>query len=101
VPDDWVRAATGGSVLRIHVRPGARRSEIAGLYGGALCVRVRARPVEGAANREILALLATALGVRPGALRIQGGEHGRDKQIVVEGLEPGAVRERLAGPELR
>jgi len=95
VPADWVRDAAGGSVLSIHVRPGARRSEIAGLHGVALCVRVRARPVDGAANREVVAVLAKALGVRPSAVRIGGGKHGRDKQILVDGLGSDAVRERL------
>jgi uncharacterized protein (TIGR00251 family) len=95
VPADWVRDAAGGSMLSVHVRPGARRSEIAGLHGDALCVRVRARPVEGAANREVLEVLAQALGMRPSALRIGSGGHGRDKKIVVEGLAADAVRERL------
>jgi uncharacterized protein (TIGR00251 family) len=101
VPVDWVRDAASGSILSIHVRPGARRSEIAGLHGAALCVRVRARPVEGAANRELLAVLAKALGVRPSEVRIGSGEHGRDKQVVVDGLAAELVRERLAGPLLR
>jgi hypothetical protein len=95
VPADWVRDAAGGSVLSVHVRPGARRSEVAGLHGDALCVRVRARPVEGAANREVLEVLAQVLGVGASALRIDGGEHGRDKRIMVCGLGSDAVRKRL------
>lgn len=98
---DWVRDAPGGSLLSVHVRPGAKRSEIAGLHGDALCVRVRARPVDGAANRDVVAVLAAALGVPRNGVRIRSGEHGRDKQIVVDGLTPEAVRERLGGPDLR
>lgn len=90
-----MRASADGSVLSIHVRPGARRPEIAGLHGDALCVKVRARPVEGAANREVISTLAKALGVRVSSLSIRSGEHGRDKQIVVDGLAPDAVRQRL------
>jgi len=92
-----VRDAPGGCVLSVHVRPGAKRSEITGLHGDALCVRVHARPVEGAANREVLATLAKALRVRPSSLHIRSGEHGRDKQIAVDGMRSEAVRERLGG----
>ena len=40
----------GGSVLRLHVRPGASRPGLAGLHGGALALRVGARPIGGAAS---------------------------------------------------
>lgn len=92
---DWVREAADGSVLRIHVRPGAGRSELVGFHGTALCARVAARPVEGAANRELTAMLARALGLRPSALSIVAGEHGRDKGILVRGLDVAAVRARI------
>jgi len=101
VTADWVRDAPGGSVLSVHVRPGAKRSEIVGLHGDALCVKVHARPVEGAANREVLAVLAKALGVRPSSLHIRSGEHGRDKRVVVDGMASEVVRERLGGPNIR
>ncbi len=88
--------AAAGAVLRVHVRPGAARSGVAGLHGGALAVRVGARPVEGAANREVLALLAQALGVAADAVEMASGARGRDKRIVVRGLDPAAVRSKLS-----
>jgi uncharacterized protein (TIGR00251 family) len=92
--------AAGGSVLRLHVRPGATRAGLVGLHGGALAVRVGARPVEGAANREVLALLARALGVRRADLELTSGATGRDKRVLVRGLSPAAVRATLS-PLLR
>jgi len=94
-PAGWVRPAADGSVLRVHVRPGAGRSALVGFHGDGLCVRVAARPVDGAANRELTAVLAAALGVRPSALRIVAGEHARDKGIHVRGLDAGAVQNRI------
>jgi len=81
----WLRAAADGAVLRVHVVPGA-----------ALRVRVTARPPAGAANRELLRLLARALGLRPGDLELEAGAHGREKRVRVRGLPAAAVRERLA-----
>ena len=94
-PADWVRPAADGSLLRVHVRPGAGRSALVGFHGAALCARVAARPVDGAANRELTALLAVALGIRASALGIVAGEHARDKGIHVRGLDPEAVRARI------
>lgn len=88
--------AQEGSLLRVHTRPGARRPGVVGFHGAALCVRVSARAVEGAANRELLATLATALDVAPQALAIASGAHGRDKRIHVRGLDPAAIRARFA-----
>jgi len=98
--DDWVMPASGGSVLRIHVRPGASRAGLAGLHGGALALRVGARPVEGAANREVLTVLARALDLRSADLELTSGATGRDKRVLVRGLSPAAVRAALA-PLLR
>jgi uncharacterized protein YggU (UPF0235/DUF167 family) len=69
---------------------------VAGFHGGAVCVRVRARAIEGAANRELLSTLATALDVAPSSLAIEAGAHGREKRIRVRGIDGAAIRARLA-----
>jgi uncharacterized protein len=94
-PDDWLAPVSDGCVLRVHARPGASRPGIAGFHGAALCVRVRARAVDGAANRELLATLADALDVVPQSLEITSGAHGREKRIRVRGLDAAAIRRRL------
>jgi len=83
-------------MLRVHVRPGAARPGLAGLHGGALAVRVGARPIDGAANREVLALLAAALGIGQTALEVISGAQGRNKRIRVHGLTPATVQAKLA-----
>jgi uncharacterized protein len=96
----WLRDGPGGLEMVVHVRPGASRSAIAGVHGGALCVRVVARPVEGAANRELLRVLAEALGLRPSALDVRRGARGPDKRIVVEGVSEAEILARVT-PLLR
>lgn len=94
-PAGWVRADAGGVVLRVHVRPRASRPGVGGFHGAALAVRLSAAPVEGAANRELVRILARALGVAPRAVSIEAGAHGREKRVRVAGVAPDAVRERL------
>lgn len=86
----------GGTEIRVHVAPGSSRPGIAGFHGAAVRIRLGARPVEGAANRELLERLAGALGVRPADLTLEAGARGRDKRVVVRGLPPDVVCERLA-----
>ena len=82
----------------VRVQPRASRSEVAGLHGEALKVRLAAPPVDGAANEALVRLLADLLDVPRRAVRIEGGHASRSKLVEVDGVELEAVR-RLAHPE--
>jgi uncharacterized protein len=90
-----IRATPDGTTVRVRVVPGARITELAGVDGGVLRVRVAAPPVEGKANKALLVFLAGRLGVRPRALRVLAGEHARDKVVLVQGVAPEAVGHAL------
>jgi uncharacterized protein len=94
--DDAIRAHPEGTLLRLRVVAGARRTEVTGVAGQALRLRVAAPPVQGKANAAILAHLAGLLGLRPRDLEITAGQRGRDKLVLVRGLAPERVRRRLA-----
>ena len=90
--------ARGDAVrFAVRVQPRASRSELAGVLGDALRVRLAAPPVDGAANEALVALLADVLGVTRRAVRIVTGHGSRSKVVEVDGLAPDAVR-RLADP---
>lgn len=82
--------------MRLRVKPGARRRRIEGEHGGALRVAVSAPPEKGRANEEVEEVLADALGVARASVRVIAGLTGRDKSVAIDGLEPDAVRRRLA-----
>jgi uncharacterized protein (TIGR00251 family) len=85
-----------GAAMTLHVTPKARKNEISGILAdGTLKVRLTAPPVEGAANKALLELLAKVLGVRAGALEIIGGEKGRDKIVSVVDLDASTVEEKV------
>ena len=66
--------------LAVRVTPGAR-SEAIEIGNGALLVKVRAKPQDGAANDAVLALLARALGVATSRLRLLRGATARMKLV--------------------
>lgn len=84
---------TGGALtFAVRVVPRASRSEIVGEHDGALRVRLAAPPVEGAANEELVRLLARALGVPARAVEIKSGHASKTKLVRVAG----ATCERLS-----
>jgi uncharacterized protein (TIGR00251 family) len=70
--------------LRLHVQPGAKRSELAGRHGDALKVRIAAPPVEGKANAELLRFLADAFGVPVRRVALLRGESSREKVVRID-----------------
>lgn len=82
--------------LNIRVVPRASRSEIAGEHDGMLKIRIASPPVDGAANAEVIKLLAKRLGVPRSAVEIVSGQTSKTKQIRVAGVTAATAR-RLLG----
>jgi uncharacterized protein len=89
-------ATSTGTRIMLRIQPRASRTEVAGLHGDALRIRIAAPPVDGAANDLLLRFLADRLGVARAALAITGGHGGRSKTVTVSGLMPNEVADRLA-----
>lgn len=100
----WRREEGDVLHLRLHVQPGAKRTEVAGAHGDGAAARLRIRlaapPVDGKANAELLRFLAAAFAVPLRAVTLLSGETSRQKavQIVRPSLRPDrAWCERLDG----
>ncbi|HEV7474411.1 MAG TPA: DUF167 domain-containing protein [Pyrinomonadaceae bacterium] len=81
----------GWLTFKVRVVPRASRSEIVGEHDGALRVRIAAPPVDGAANEELVRLLARKLGVSRSAIEISSGLTGKLKLIRVTGVTPATL----------
>jgi uncharacterized protein (TIGR00251 family) len=82
-------------VLRVRVIPRARADALSADGSGGLRARLTAPPVEGAANRALIDLVARALRVRRGDVELVRGERGRDKLVAVHGLSEADVAARV------
>jgi len=87
---------SGGVRLSVHVRPRSSRSMILGVREGNLEVALTSPPADGAANDELIGLLAKALRVRRVDLSILVGASSRGKLIAVNGMTPDEARTRLS-----
>ena len=73
--------------LDVRVIPRAGRNGFGGLRDGALVIRLAAAPVDGAANDELIALLARTLRIPKRDITIVSGERSRTKRIRIAGIE--------------
>jgi len=93
---DWFRqAADGRLTLTLHIQPGAKKTEFAGLHGDALKIRLAAPPVDGKANEALLKFLAEVLHLPKSAVTLKSGQTSRRKVLEVVGATPESIA-RLA-----
>ena len=95
---DWYQIKDDRLTLTVHVQPGAKRTEIIGLHGDALKIRIAAAAVEGQANARLLDFLRKAFKVPSSRISLKHGEHARRKVVEIQGshLVPEAL---LTGTE--
>jgi len=91
-----LRDTQDGLTLRVRVQPRSSKDALAGEREGALVVRLKAPPVDGAANEALARFLGKALDVAPSAVRIVSGSSGRNKLVAVSGIDVATARARLS-----
>jgi len=93
MPNGWYLRDGDNIVLTLHIQPGAKRTEIAGLHGDALKIRLAAPPVEGRANQILLRFLAELFDVPLRKVTLQKGGKSHRKVIHVEdsGISPESI----------
>ena len=84
-----------GTVLALHIQPGAKRSAVCGMYGEAVKIAVKAPPVDGKANAALREFVADKLGVPTGTVQLVSGMTGRDKRLRIAGKSPEEVKAAL------
>lgn len=81
---DFYRWEGKNLLLLVHIQPRASRSEIIGLYGERLKIKITAAPVAGQANAEACVLLAKYFGVAKSQVSLLKGQKSRDKYFCVQ-----------------
>ena len=92
----WLQIAATRALLTVHVQPGAKTTEIVGLHGDALKIRLATPPVDGKANASLIAFIADRLGTTKSAVTVKSGQTSRRKTIAIE-APPADIEQRLGG----
>jgi uncharacterized protein (TIGR00251 family) len=81
----WYRREGDTLSLTLHVQPGAKRTEVCGLHGEALKIRLAAPPIEGRANEALLRFIADSFDVAMRQVELKQGGQSRRKVVAVTG----------------
>jgi uncharacterized protein (TIGR00251 family) len=85
-----------GTLLHIQTRTNSKKAYI--LLTKETCqVFVKASPVRGKANQEVIRLLAKTLGISSHRVRLKAGQKTRNKILLIEGMDPERVLAALQG----
>ncbi|HAJ11563.1 MAG: DUF167 domain-containing protein [Hydrogenophaga sp.] len=80
----------------VYCQPGAKQTQLVGLHDGKPKIQLKAPPVDGAANKALIAFLADLCKVPKSAVTIELGTSGRTKRVEVAGVDDGQLA-RLFG----
>jgi len=79
----FIQENSRGIKFKIFVQPRSSKNMIVGLYGDALKIKLKAPPVDGAANKMCIQYLAKCLKVPKSSLEIISGHTSRSKLILL------------------
>ncbi len=85
------------TAVPFHIQPRASKTEVVGRHGDAIKIRVKAPPVDGAANEELIRFLAKRFKVPRRLVKLVSGSSSRQKQIAIQGMTPNEIMESLLG----
>ncbi len=71
--------------LKVHVAPNAKKTEIVGIHGDALKIRLASLPIEGKANDALIKFIAEKLGIKKAQIKITSGQTSRQKTLEISG----------------
>ena len=87
-----IQLTANGILLRLRVVPRASRTQIVGIQGGMVRIRLAAAPVDGAANEALIRFLAERAAVPRSAVRVVSGQTSRSKVVVINGATLEQIR---------
>jgi uncharacterized protein (TIGR00251 family) len=85
----------GSLLLRLHVQPRAAANGLAGVHGDMLKIRLTTPPIDGKANKAVIAYLAKLFRLPKSAFVIKSGQQSRNKTVVIKGADQQQVRSEL------
>jgi uncharacterized protein (TIGR00251 family) len=89
-------AGTRSASLTVRVIPNSSADEVVGWMGKALKIRVTAAQEGGQANKSVIELLSSTLGLRPHQIQLKRGHYEEQKVLQISGITQSDLDERLS-----
>lgn len=88
----WLKDHEHGTLLLLYIQPNSSETTISNEHDGRLKIKIKAPPVDGEANKELIRFLAKELSISKSKIYLIQGENSRKKNVVVVALSQDAVR---------
>jgi uncharacterized protein len=92
---EWLSCRSEYIRLQLKIIPRSSHSALIGCEGGRLKVRLKAPPVEGRANKELIGLFAKLFKLPKCDISIETGEGSRFKSLGIHCTRPAEVVEKI------
>ena len=83
------------TTIPFYTQPRASKTEIVGFHGDAIKIRIKAPPVDGEANTELIRFLSRTLKIPKSFIRIATGNSSRRKHVAFETLSQDEIVDQL------
>ncbi len=90
-----------GIEIEVKVLPRSSHSKIAGIYNGAVKIKLKSPPADGKANEELCRFIADCLGISKSKVIIKRGLTSTKKTLMLSGVSQRAVEEKVLHPALQ
>ena len=84
--NEAIRVSGKNVTISLHIQANAKAPGLVGFHGGRLKLKVSARPVEGAANEEIVQMLSQLLNISKSRIKILQGQLSKTKVVEIEDM---------------
>lgn len=94
----FIQNKNNGVTLTLTIQANAHKSEIVGLYNDTLKIKIKAPPVDGKANKEIISFLSETLNIAQKNIEILKGDKNKNKIVLLMGETLQSLTLKLCQP---
>ena len=80
----WAQKTKDGFIIKIHVVPNSSKTMIVGEHGDRLKIKIKAPPVDGKANDEIIEFLCELLDLKLSQAELVTGQTSKSKNVLLK-----------------
>lgn len=95
---DWCSKHGDAVRVSVQVLPNAKKTEVIGLFDGALKIRLKAQPIEGQANEELIRYIAAQIKLPKKQISVVRGLTSRSKVVEINAQQDTEEVSRLLLP---
>lgn len=90
-----IYAVKDGIILEVKIQPSSKKDELTGIIDGKLKIKLKAKPIEGEANKSCIEFLSNLFNLKKSNIMIEKGLKSRNKLILIKGLTIDKFKEKL------